>query len=89
MIEVVGGRAASKQRAEARASEREAACRQQLSMTCVIVPRLFFLLFFLGTGVGGRNRGWQQEGQIQLSNPSQQEKKQIKRSCFKMRREAV
>lgn len=55
MIEVVGGRAASKQRAEARASEREAACRQQLSMTCVIVPRLFFLLFFFRHW-GGRKK---------------------------------
>lgn len=84
-IEVAGGWVASKQRAEARAGEREVACTQQLSMTCVIVPRLFF--FFLGTGVVGRNWGWQQEGQIQLFNqegqiqlfnPSQWEKKQIK-----------
>lgn len=71
------GWAASRQREEARVREREAACTQQLLMTCVIVPRYFFF-FFLGTGVGGRNRGWQQEGQIQLFNPSQQEKKQIK-----------
>lgn len=41
------GRAATKQRAEARATEREAACRQQLSMTCVIVPRFFSFLFSL------------------------------------------
>lgn len=46
-------------------------------------PKIFFYFFFLGTGVGGRNRGWQQDGQIQLFNPSQREKKQTKDAVSK------